>query len=89
MATKALPIGLPTAFEGNIRAFEPNAFGFFSVKITTPNLLEHPILQRRIKTADGIRTIAGLGSWEGWVCSAEMDRCIELGYTFTIIKQVQ
>lgn len=88
MATKLLPIGLPTAFEGNIRAFIPEAFGFFYVRITTPSkgVLQHPILQRRIKTAEGIRTIAGLGTWVGWVCSAEMDRCIELGYTFTIIK---
>jgi hypothetical protein len=88
MATKLLPIGVATAFEGNIRAFIPEAFGFFYVKITTPTegVLQHPILQRRIKTADGIRTIAGLGTWEGWVCSAEMDRCIDLGYTFTIIK---
>jgi hypothetical protein len=86
MATKALPIGVPTAFEGDIRAFEPEAFGFFYVRITTPDALQHPILQRRIKTADGLRTIAGLGTWEGWVCSAEMDRCIDLGYTFTIIR---
>lgn len=88
MATKLLPIGLPTAFEGNIRAFIPEAFGFFYVRVTTPSkgVLQHPILQRRIKTADGIRTIAGLGSWEGWVCSAEVDRCIDLGYTFTIVK---
>lgn len=86
MATKLLPIGVPTAFEGDIRAFEPNAFGLFYVKITSPDYLEHPILQRRIKTKDGIRTIAGLGCWEGWVCSAEMDRCIDLGYKFEIVR---
>ena len=31
MSDKLMPIGFPTYFEGNIRAIDPNAFGFFSV----------------------------------------------------------
>jgi hypothetical protein len=65
MAKTAMPVGKPTYFEGNIRNIESKAFGFFYCKIISPAYLEHPILQRRIKTAEGIRTIAGLGSWEG------------------------
>jgi hypothetical protein len=88
MAFKAMPIGRPIAFQGNIRRFLPNCFGFFYCDITSPSNLQHPILQRRVKTASrrGMRTIAGLGTWTGWVCSVEMDRCIELGYQFTIIR---
>lgn len=89
MASRVMPIGAPIAFEGDIRRVEPNAFGFFYCEITTPHNLEHPILQRRIKTIEGTRTIAGLGTWKGWVCSVEMDRCIDLGYQFTIIKGYQ
>ena len=89
MAQRPMPIGQPIAFLGNIRALEPNAYGFFYCKIISPAYLEHPILQRRIKTSDGIRTIAGLGSWEGWICSTEMDNAINYGYTFEIIKGYQ
>ena len=62
MNSMEMPTGTPIYFEGNIRKYEPNAFGFFYCKITTPTYLEHPILQRRVKTKDGIRTIAGLGT---------------------------
>lgn len=81
-----MPTGKPIAFEGDIRKVDPNAYGFFYCKISTPSYLEHPILQRRIKTTDGIRTVAGLGTWEGWIFSKEMDNAIEHGYTFEIIK---
>jgi hypothetical protein len=89
MAQRPMPIGQPIAFLGDIRALEPNAYGFFYCKITSPNNLEHPILQRRIKTSEGTRTIAGLGSWEGWICSTEMDNAVKYGYTFEIIKGYQ
>ena len=86
MATFDMPIGKPIAFEGDIRKIDVQAFGFFYCKITSPDELLHPLLQRRIKTSEGIRTIAGLGSWSGWVFSEEMDNAIKYGYTFEIIK---
>jgi len=89
MAKTLMPVGKPIFFEGNIRKIEPNAFGFFYCKITSPGFLEHPILQRRIKTKDGIRTIAGLGSWFGWIYSAEMDNAMKFGYTFEILNGYQ
>jgi len=89
MANTPMPIGLPIAFEGDIRAVEPKAYGFFYCKITSPEFLEHPILQRRVKTVAGIRTVAGLGTWEGWIYSAEMDNAMKLGYTFEILKGYQ
>jgi len=63
MAFNDMPIGKPIAFEGDIRNIDPNAFGFFLCKITSPEYLEHPLLQRRIKTPNGLRTIAGLGTF--------------------------
>ena len=89
MANNPMPIGQPVAFIGNIRKVDADAFGFFYCKITSPEYLEHPILQRNIKTGNGITTIAGLGSWEAWIFSAEMDNAIKFGYTFEILKGYQ
>ena len=86
MSNTVMPIGKPIAFEGDIRKIESKAYGFFYCKITSPEYLKHPILQRRIKTANGIRTIAGLGSWTGWIYSAEMDNAIKFGYQFEILR---
>jgi hypothetical protein len=86
MSKFKMPIGKPTFFEGDILKYVSDAFGFFYCKITSPEYLEHPILQRRIKTSDGIRTIAGLGSWEGWIFSEEMRNAINYGYKFEVIK---
>ena len=86
MSSLQMPVGKPIAFEGNIRLLEPEAYGFFYCKITSPKAMEHPILQRRIKTQDGVRTIAGLGTWEGWVFSMEMDNAERFGYQFEIIR---
>lgn len=81
-----IPIGVPSSFEGNIFKYTKDPFGFFYCKITSPNNLEHPILQRRIKTINGIRTIAGLGSWEGWIFSEELKNALRFGYQFEVIK---
>jgi len=89
MANMSMPVGKPIVFEGNIRKIEHNAYGFFFCKITTPDNLLHPILQRRIKTGAGVRTIAGLGTWEGWINSSEMDNAIKYGYQFEILNGYQ
>ena len=89
MANSPMPVGKPIAFEGDIRKVEPDSFGFFYCKITSPDNLLHPILQRRITTSEGVRTIAGLGYWEGWIFSGEMDNAARFGYTFEILKGYQ
>ena len=89
MANTLMPVGKPIAFEGDIRRVEPKAFGFFYCKITSPNNLKHPILQRKIRTSEGLRTIAGLGSWIGWISSSEMDNAMKYGYAFDIIRGYQ
>jgi len=89
MAKTPMPVGKPIPFQGDIRAIEPEAFGFFYCKITSPDNLKHPILQRRIKTDSGLRTVAGLGTWEAWIFSAEMDNAIKFGYNFEILNGYQ
>ena len=65
MSKAHMPIGKPVAFEGDIRKVDLKAFGFFYCKITSPNYIRYPVLQRKIQTSEGLRTIAGLGSWTG------------------------
>jgi hypothetical protein len=86
MANHPMPIGKPIVFKGDIRRVDPNAFGFFYCEITSPDYLEHPILQRRVKTENGTRTIAGLGSWTGWICSSEMDNAIKKDIHLIFLK---
>jgi hypothetical protein len=61
MFDRLMPIGFPTYFEGNIRAINPKAFGFFFCNIVAPDEIKHPILQTHVKTKNGIRTIAPIG----------------------------
>jgi DNA polymerase type B, organellar and viral len=110
MAESPMPIGRPISFDGDIRKYEPDAFGGGALllaagaepepatacqlaaracEITSPKFINHPILQRKLKTKDGMRTIAGLGIWNGWIFSGEMDNAIKEGYEFKILKGYQ
>ena len=86
MSKLPMPVGKPIAFEGDIRMVESDAYGIFYCKITSPEYIKHPILQRKIK---GLGTVAGLGTWHGWIPSIEMDNAARYGYTFEIIKGYQ
>ena len=86
MSEYEMPIGKPTYFEGDITKFNENAFGFFYCKIKTPDNLLHPIIQTRVKSNEGIRTIAPLGSWSDWLFSNEMENALMYGYSFEIEK---
>lgn len=87
MAFFVVPVGKPIAFEGDIRSVDPNAHGFFYCNIETPEYLQNPFLQRRVKTNNGVRTVAGLGKWTGWIASNEYNIATEkLGYKITILK---
>ena len=86
MDERMMPMGNPVFFNGDIRAIDPNAFGFFYCKITTPTDLEHPIIQTHVKS-DGItRTIAPLGEWYDTLFSPEIDNAINFGYKFEILR---
>lgn len=80
-----MPISNPIYFKGDIRALNKDAFGFFYCNIITPNKLKHPILQTHVKTNNGIRTLAPLGTWSDMLFSKEMDNAIKFGYKFEIL----
>lgn len=73
MAKYDMPVGKCTYFKGEIRKFDQDAFGFFFCKIKTPTDLKYiayaAILQTRVKTNDGIRTVAALGQYEDMLFS--------------------
>ena len=86
MANVPMPVGLVKPFEGDIRKVKPNASGTFYCNIISPIDIKHPILQKRVETPDGIRTVAGIGSWIAWLNSNEVDNAIKHNYQFEIIK---
>ena len=65
-----MPIGNPTFFEGDISLIGPNTgynlmnkpFGFFEVEVEAPKNMKIPLLQIRLKTKYGYRTVAPVGS---------------------------
>lgn len=91
MLNNDMPLGKPTYFEVkdtslNINSLvnEGKAFGFFNVEITAPENLEHPILQSRVLTKEGWRTVAPLGQWNDVIFSEEMYNAERYGYKFVI-----
>ena len=83
-----MAVGDPIYFEGNILDFKERPSGFFSeaeVDITTPNDLLYPILQTRVLTQDGYRTVAPLGSWRDVLSSTEIYNAMDnFGYRFKV-----
>ena len=83
-----IPTGNPTYFLGDIFKIDPNAFGFFEVKVITPNDLHIPILQTKIKldNGKGFRTVSPLGTWTGVYFSEEIKHAMKYGYQFEIVR---
>jgi hypothetical protein len=61
MRNYPMPVGNPVYFEGDITHFVNKPFGIFEVEVTSPLNLNIPILQTRVKTSNGIRTMAPNG----------------------------
>lgn len=85
MANFPMPVGKIKYFEGDIRKYQLDAFGFFYCKIETPKDLLHPILQTHVNTKEGIRTVAGLGTYHDMIFSHSMDNAMKLGYKIEIL----
>jgi hypothetical protein len=62
MESQVMPVGLPKFFKGDIRLFDSEAFGFFYCKVKAPDNIKNPILQTHVRTNNGIRTIAPIGT---------------------------
>ena len=77
-----MPIGNPIYFEGDIFKIDPNAFGFFEVKVITPNNLYVSILQTKLKINNVVKTVVPLGTWTGVYFSEEIKNAMKYGYQF-------
>lgn len=86
MAKELMPVGAPTYFEGDITKIMNDAFGFFEVEINAPDNLYIPLLQTKLKTENGKRTISPVGSWIGIYFSEELKEAIKLGYEIKILR---
>ena len=82
MMHKEMPVGRVHYFEGDVLNYKPDALGFFYVKVTAPDNLNHPILQVHHNN----NTMAPLGTWEMMVYSEEMHNAMKFGYKFEILK---
>jgi len=80
MVTNLMPVVAPIYFDGDISIIDNKTFGIFEVEIITPDNLNIPILQKRHKIKEGIRTIAGLGKWTGRYFSVELYNADKYGY---------
>jgi hypothetical protein len=63
MLAQDMPVGKPIFFEGDVIRRNPNKnhFGFFNVIVTAPEGLDIPVLQTKVNTSSGFRTVAPLG----------------------------
>lgn len=81
-----MPVSKIIFFEGDILKIDSKAFGFFECIITAPKNLIHPIIQTKIDTGYGIRTISPLGTWTSMIFSEEMFNAMKYGYSFEILR---
>jgi len=66
--------------------FNNRPYGIFEVDITAPDNLKIPLLQTRIKTDKGYRTVAPTGNWTGHYFSDELYNAEKFGYSFKVLK---
>ena len=86
-----MPVGPIHKFEGDIFMYEDNPFGFFLCKIKTLLVdgkpMERPLLQTKVLTENGLRTMAPLGEWKDWLFSEEIKNVVKLGgYKITVLR---
>lgn len=77
---------MPLGGEGDITLIDDKAFGFFDVIVKAPDFIQHPIIQTRVKTSGGIRTISPLGTWRDVIFSEEIYNAMNYGYTFQVLR---
>jgi hypothetical protein len=86
MRNNDMPVGNPIFFEGDVYEYEKDPFGFFEVEVNCPLDLNVPMLQIRIKTSKGFRTITPVGTWTWGYFSEEIKGAIKLGCTFKVLR---
>jgi DNA polymerase elongation subunit (family B) len=87
MKNYPMPVGDLTFFEGDILQLKDRPFGFFEVECVAPEGLHIPVLQSRLVTPDGVKTLAPLGKWSGVYSSAEIYNAIDnFGYNIKVLR---
>lgn len=86
MKTTPVPVGNPTYFEGDILLIKNKPYGIFEAKITTPEVINIPLLQYRFKINNTTHTISPTGSWTGIYHSNELYNAMKHGYKIEIIR---
>jgi thiol-disulfide isomerase/thioredoxin len=85
MSYQYMPVGQCRKFTGDIRQIDSKAFGFFNVEIIAPSEIKHPIIQTRVKTSNGLRTVSPVGTWNDIIFSEEMYNAEKYGYKFKVL----
>lgn len=78
-------------FETHPTDLKNRPYGFFEVEVETPDAedLKYPMLQTRIKTSDGMRTVAACGKWTGVYSTTELYFAMEFyNYKFKVLRGV-
>ena len=89
MLTYPMPVGFPTFIEGReseiIKILNNNSkFSFIEVSVECPSTVQAPILLHKFNG----KVIAPVGSWTNVYTSTEINRALELGYTFKYHRAV-
>lgn len=48
--------------------------------------MDRPLIQTRVLTNNGVRTVAPLGVWKDWLFSEELHEYAKYGYEFKVFK---
>lgn len=89
-----MAVGNPSYFEASFdsniltqKLTDNRPYGFFEVDIITSAELKYPIIQTRVNTNDGYRTVAPLGTWRDVLSSTEIYNAMDnFGYKFKVIR---
>ena len=77
------PVGATSYFSGKKEL--DNIFGIVYAKVKAPDNMNVPILLIKNRQTNN-KTIAPLGSWEGWYVSEELKQAKSCGYSIEVIK---
>jgi len=80
MKEKDMPVGTP------IKSYnmEINDFGIAYATITCPTYINKPVLPKRHKIGVASKLYFPTGTWNGWYCTPELQKALEIGYTIKI-----
>lgn len=93
MKNNPMPVGNPVYIEGDESKIESiikdkTKISFIEVEVNCLANIKAPLLLNRFKSNGIGKTIAPVGSWQGFYTSIEILRALEMGYKFKYIRGV-